>query len=196
MATSDPRLGAWLTFFARDSAVYCDSAVLSDRRAPSELAVFRKIPTGVALDWLDLDRMGPVSDYEPSSTISVQGARSVFEQELRRVFVLGRTTELVLLRPEGFLPVEKSVVLEFGLTPLPGIKSCVVTFSDQQGLLSELSLSAPTSMSIPLRVTPGRNVYTLQVQKGDADENQDLLLLQALSIERQASASNPGNMSK
>jgi hypothetical protein len=201
LVNSDPRLGAWLTYFARDSKVFCETGVLSDRRAPSESTAFRKIPADLTMEWLDLDRRGVVIHYEPSPRLSVQGERSFFEQDYKRVFVLGRKTTFVLDRPKGFPPAEREFVLEFGLAPLPGHQPCMVAFGDERGLQREFKLVRPTSVSIPVSATPGKNVFTLQVSREDpifglADENQNILLLQALSIEREASSSSPSNTLK
>ncbi len=183
-------IGAWLAYFARNSNVYYDLPALADRRVPTDSVQFRNIPPGVRLEWLDMDRSGPVSPRESSPELTIQGARSRFEMEQRSVFVLGREAEVILIRAGGFPPVKKEFALEFGLTPLPGVGPCRITLTDQQGVV--MLAAGPETWRVArirLRAAAGRSIYRLHVEPaGDpptpAGPDKDLVLLQNLSLER------------
>ena len=192
VASGNSLVGAWLAYFARGSNVYYDLPAVSDRRAPSESASFRKIPAGPGLEWLDLDRSGPVLSREPSPVVKLQGARDSFALQDRPVFLLGGQTELILTRAEGFTPTERVFVLECGLMAAPGAGPSLVVINDRSGTLLEVRVEAAMPLSLPLRALPGRNVYTVHARpvagdKGSRGADRDLLLLQALSIESASS---------
>lgn len=121
----------------------------------------------------------------------VVGARAEFETAQRAVYVLGPDAEVVLIRPAGARPVEREFALEFGLTPLPGVGPCRLTLTDQHGVvLAVPDPGASRVTSVRLRARAGRNTYRLQVRPttGLATADRDLLLLQALSLERMENA--------
>ncbi|HVT71626.1 MAG TPA: hypothetical protein VHD61_00700 [Lacunisphaera sp.] len=186
--------GAWLAYFARASDVYYDLPLLADARIPTESAPFRRIPAGVPLEWLDLDRTGPAPAPEPSPALALPGARSVFETAQQPVRVLGRDTEIEVTR---FVPAgtpARELALEFGFTPLPGVGPCALELVDAAGSATPVRQpSGARIMSVRLQAAAGRNVLRLHVRPmaeaaGSAGAGKDLGLLQALSLERPENA--------
>ncbi len=194
LANGNALIGAWLAYFARDSSVYYDLPLLADSRIPTESAPFRRLPPGVRLQWLDLDRTGPVPPREPTPLLAIRGAQAGFEIAQRPVIVLGPEAELVLVRAGGFMPVEMEFSLEFGLTPLPGVGLCRLTVTDQNGAVMPASARSSSRISgVRLHAAAGRNVYRLHVQPvadpaGIAGPAKELALLQSLSVERMENA--------
>lgn len=188
VANGNHLIGAWLAYFGRASSVYYDLPALSDNRVPSEAAVFRKIPAGVPLTWLDLDLTGPVPPREPSPRLALAGTRSSHTSNLGQAYWLGPRTELTISRAAGFAPEEREFVLEFGLTPIPGAGRCKFLLRAEGGVLFEREIEGLTPVSVPVRLPAGRTTLVMEVQSPDGMPvtEGDQLVLQMLSIEQEA----------
>jgi hypothetical protein len=190
IATGNRLTGAWLAYFSRASVVYYDAAAMADRRVPSESVAFRQIPAGITLEWLDPVRLGPVLHYEPSPSFRLLHPHESFTLRDRNVYVVGAACQIELDRAVGYLPVERSYILECGVMPLPRVGPCVVRLSDPQGVKWETTVTQPTLLHLPLRAVAGQNRYLLDIRRaGDSsapDANESLVILQQLSLERPA----------
>ena len=180
-------LGAWLTYFGRAAAVYYYPPGLSDRRAPTESFQFRRVPAGVPLEWLTLDRIGPVTDVEPTPVLHWSKVRASFRAAGRAVCILGRDAQFSVER-SGMLPSPAGEwLLTGGIMPLPGVGPCQVTLRHGESVLADMEISGTTRLQIPLPLATGRQDFTLQVRPrpGAAGgvRDGDLVILQAVSLE-------------
>jgi hypothetical protein len=178
---------AWLAYFARYAEVYYTLPAVSDRRAPSESYAFRRIPAGVSLTWLDLVRTGPVPAREASPAMELGGARSTFELLGQTAHLLERETRITITRQGGYPPEEAEWMVHAGVSPLPGVGMCEVTFSDGDRVLAQHFIERAQILRVPVRLKAGRQEYTLrvepQVRGAQAASSDGVAVLQALSLE-------------
>lgn len=185
VAEGNSYVGAWLCFFAREARVYYDLGSISDRRVPSGRAVFRQVPAGVPMEWLDLERAGPVQAFEPTPVLSFVDAMQTIVGAAEDIRVIARETAIIVERSRDFGATERVWFLELGFAPLAGVTSARVEFVEQRtGAVQAVEVRTPTLATFKIAAMPGSNRYTLRVTPLPAEPAaRGLLFVQSVSLE-------------
>jgi hypothetical protein len=182
VAADDSHVGAWLSYFARESAAYYEPGSLSDRRVPTERVTFRRVPTNEPCWWLDLDRTGSVTNYEPLPRLALVNPVDMLRTESDNLYVLGQAAEIVVERAKGFEPTERRYFLEAGIRVLPPGGECRVELIDAQGaLVQALEIGdSPRLAQFAINARGGENRFRLRTTAQSGDRQ---VVMQSLSIE-------------
>jgi hypothetical protein len=183
LARGHPVIGAWLAFFARNSTVYSELPLLSDRRVASESQTFRKIPAHVSLTWLDLEKTGPVGEYEPSPQLKISGELETKRVRSGAVHILGNTAVIEIVRLAADHQPARGFELEMGIASVDPNRPVEVALISSSGE-NTWHVTMPTFIKVPLQLSSGLNRFELRsVATGGASDG-PVITLGSVSLNR------------
>lgn len=184
VASDHPLVAQWLCYFARNSSVYLDRRNLGDRIVPSENHAFRQLPdASVNLWWLDLDREGPVTEFQPACRLRVTSTQREESPTGGAYYVSPDGLRLEIERPSNS-PAVESRWLNLVCIPASGSQPFALDLVGENQSRQRAVLNAAGPARFRLALAPGKNRFTLALAPGSpANGEKPALIFQSLSLD-------------